>query len=411
MYSTVIRDKTVPICFEEYTNQLLGKLGPDVTYGEGTGTFKYSIRKPVDSIHLLDKGNYDNERKRLKKTEDMAYEPDWNDYEITKGMTNLELVKFYKKMNINIGDTSYGFWTAVEKENGDYDAHIYLCPSRIVQLADRVKPNLADVRNKQTSKIVFQAVILHEMGHHFLLANQTLSGVRQLTEIEFDGIADSRISEGLANNFAYLMGNADTRKALCQIVIDLKQSPSYRLFLFLKHADITALLECFSNPGKYHAAPAALNHVFGPRFNHNGQGMFVNGRYQGVAFDWSGLGGKIVAKDGIWVLTSMLEGCFVASSIDLLVGRFPRNVLIVTNKIDNAPDYERLPSNIIILPKSKFDLSEIIARHLVMPGDHDTIWKILKEIQMDDSWIERFRPRLDEIEDEIKSMDRAIESQ
>ncbi len=419
MRPEIIRNNNIPEIYEKWIAKLLDNLGPDIAYGDGQRTlFKYSIAKPVSTVHLLDQVEYDEERKRLKKLNVMAYEPELIDYGSVNWSNSDAVIEFYKKQNKAIIDTSFGFWIPQAISTNEYRTHIYLCTSRIEELSKRIKRDLFDINNKNSLQLTFHAILLHELGHHYLLANQPLSKVKQLTSVDFEGIADSWISEGMASTFAYLLGNADTRKVLCQIHVELKQNASHRLFLFLKHADIQALLNCFTNPGAVDSAPAALNHVFGGRMNHNGMQFWVNGPYDGVAFDWSSKGAYIFAKNGIKTLCTMMDGCSITSSIDLLVGRFPRNVLIVTNEIKEHPDYFKLPNNIIIIPKSKCDLSAFVEKHILEhqnlvkrdkdAKDDDRIQKMMIELQMSDEWVKKFRSRVDEIDAELELMKRAL---
>jgi len=415
MKPEIIRSTGVPESYEKLTAKLMSELGPNITYGDGPRTlFKYSITKPVSTVHLLDQPEYDEERKKYKKMNEMAYEPDIADYGSVNWSITDDIIGFYKKQNTVNTDTSFGFWIPQAISNEDYRTHIYLCTSRIEELSKRIKQDLFDINNKNFMQLTFHAILLHELGHHYLLANQPLSKVKQLTSVDFDGIADSWISEGMANTFAYLLGNADTRKVLCQIHVELKQNASHRLFLFLKHADIQALLNCFTNPGAVDSAPAALNHVFGGKMNHNGKQCWVNGPCDGVAFDWSGKGSCIIAKDRIKALCTMMDGCFITPSIDLLVGRFPQDVLIITNEIKQHPDYHKLPKNIMIISKSKCDLSVFIERHILEhhnlikkdkdARDDDRIQKMLMDLGLPEEWINKFRSRVNEIDDWVESM-------
>lgn len=375
--------------------------------------YSCTISRPIAAIHLLDDASFDETRKGLGKNIGKAYEPEIDDYSSIAQTSSNDIDQFYRNKAVVDIDTGLGFWCAFSpkdeahtaesySEGSDWEAHIFLCPNRIAKLARNLCTELFDVNKRNIEKAVFQAVTLHEVGHHYMLANQPISGVRRLTQVELDGIADSRISEGLANTFAYLMGDEDTRRAICQIAT--KQSLSYRLFLFLKHADISSLLNCFSKPGGYVGAPAALTHVFGGKHNLNGFSMFVKGRYNGVAFDWSGKGGSIIAKEGIWTLTTMLDGCFIAPKIDLLIGRFPPGSLIVANEISKAPDYGSLPSNILVLPKNEVNLEDIISNHIGHDDNDELIWRILVDLRINEQWLGKFRPREKEMENDIERM-------
>jgi hypothetical protein len=94
--------------------------------------------------------------------------------------------------------------------------------------------------------------------------------------------------------------------------------------------------------------------------------------------DWSGKGATIIAKTFIKALGTMNSGYFITPKIDLLIGRFPQDVLIVTNGIGTVADYGMLPSNIVVLSKDKVDLEVVISKHLA-DSDEDRVRNILKE--------------------------------
>jgi hypothetical protein len=94
--------------------------------------------------------------------------------------------------------------------------------------------------------------------------------------------------------------------------------------------------------------------------------------------DWSEKGGRIVAGEEIKALSTMRRGIFITPRIQLLIGRFPKEAIVVANKIQNVADYGELPDNIMVLPKDKADLFEIIRRHLA-DDDRTRIRSILDE--------------------------------
>jgi len=416
MHSEVIRSPSIPSRFAGHLNELKRRLGPNVAYGDGPKqTYTYSISRPISAFHLLAEGEYEQVRHKLKMNVARCYEPPLEDYSSLLEDSAFNPSQFYRGKKTVDRDTSLGFWCPLlpdknpgsrSSSDSEYEAHVFLCPDRIINLAKSLEGNLNDIPKRSFEKAVFEAVALHEIGHHYMLANQPYHVVERLSRVEMDGIADSRISEGLANTFAYLMGGSHARMALCQIA--LNQGLSYRLFLFLKHADISTLLDCFSKPDNYAKAPWALGHVFGGKHNLNGFGIYVNGRFDGTAFDWSDKGGRIVAKDGIRTLTTMLDGCFIAPRIDLLVGRFPPNSLIVTNEIGNAPDYGQFPANIIVLPRERVDLRRIISARVEWKEVDQRVPLILADAGVDERWVTQFRPRYKEIEDDIAKMERQI---
>jgi hypothetical protein len=46
-----------------------------------------------------------------------------------------------------------------------------------------------------------------------------------------------------------------------------------------------------------------------------------------------------------------------------LIGRFPKDFLIVTSAIENLLDYGELPSNVLVLPKGEKDIEAIAKKN------------------------------------------------
>ena len=275
-------------------------------------------------------------------------------------------------------DTSIGCWGPTFEVNADrtvqsgrWSSVILLCPELIRKKAVMLRSRVPEVKSNQIEKSVFRVALLHEIGHHYTFGNFSAPDLREAL-----GYADLNIFEGLANWFAYMNCTTEERYVQAEIAID--QKICYRYYLFFKHADVTKLLDCFLAEGSYAQAPVALTHVIGGRMDHNGRMMTVGGPYDGVAMDWSGKGATIIAKTFIKALGTMNAGCFITPRIDMLIGRFPDRVQIVTNKIEMAADYGQLPPHINEIPKDEVDLESIIGKHLA-DVDAERIDNILHE--------------------------------
>jgi hypothetical protein len=103
--------------------------------------------------------------------------------------------------------------------------------------------------------------------------------------------------------------------------------------------------------------------------------------------DWSGRGGIIIAGDSIRGLGTMNRGCFITPKIEFLIGRFPKETLIISNEITNIFDYGRIPENVMILPKNEKDLSAIIRSHKQEDGTF-ALRQILQELGIDSATVE-----------------------
>jgi hypothetical protein len=293
-----------------------------------------------------------------------GYEPSVEAYNniLSKNIVSLE--DFYGSMNKVYLDASLGCWGPIFEQDGaktiqsgQWSSEILLCIDRIKEKASTFKNRVPEVKANQLEKCVFRTTLSHEIGHHFTFGNFSIPAL-----IEALTYSDLNILEGLASWFAYMFCTPEDRLVQAEMAVD--QKICYRYYLFLKHADISGLLDCFLSEVSYSKAPIALSRVIGSRLDHNGRMMTVAGLYDGVAMDWSGKGATIIAKGGIKALGTMSAGCFIAPRIDLLIGRFPKDAMIVTNEIVTAADYSVLPDNIIVLPRDVIDLEVIINKHL-----------------------------------------------
>lgn len=104
-----------------------------------------------------------------------------------------------------------------------------------------------------------------------------------------------------------------------------------------------------------------------------------------------GDGAKILAVEYTEAIDPMMKGGLVASKIKFLIGRFPKDFLIVTNAIENLLDYGELPSNVLVLPKGEKDIEAIAKKNRDKTSD-ELVKSVLTDIGVDPNWILRLFP-------------------
>lgn len=366
--------------YKKWTQELLAVFGPVVTYDNALGfRKKYPIRKPVTRIRLLDENEFDREQSMTGYAFlERGYEPPWESYKALKEEEAVNFTEFFEGLEQTAPEMNPAFWRPLLRYEGlrptldyDYDSEILLCPSRVSSLASEIQGRVPEVEAATVERLLFRVVLAHEIGHHFTLANYSAFNVVNILKNP-----DLNVLEGLANWFAHAILSKEERWVLAEYAIRL--SNSRRLYLYFKHSDISGLLDIFFSGTDYEKAPAALNKIIGGRLNLNGSTVVVKTSFDGVAMDWSGKGGRIIAGEEIKALSTMIRGVFITPRIQLLIGRFPKETIVVANEILNIADYQQLPDNVMILSRDSANLAEIINRH-ISDDDRTRIRSILDE--------------------------------
>lgn len=353
MPSIIIRSTDVPDDYEKWTREVLQELGPNVVHGEGNKVlFKSSIRTTVDRVYLLNQESYDRTKRsdesspfltRAKIGRLESYQRP-----IVRGVAPRE---FYRDLPDGELDTSVAYWRPMpprgQADQSGVFGEIYVCIDQVREISRRISPRLPDVDKSRIEEYFFKACLHHEFGHHYSMANFTYDGIPDESE------RDMFVIEGMAGWFAYMRSGIGERRVQAEYAT--LQKPPYRIYQYLKHADVTKLLHCFMSVGNYRNVPSAFSYVIGGIHNLNGYLMSVDGPYDGVFIDWSGRGGQLVAKTAIKATTSMTMGCIISSRIDLLVGRYPPEVLVVAGKIGKYIDYGILPPNIKLVDSRRIE--------------------------------------------------------
>lgn len=383
MFHDVLKGRPWAHCsrqVQQVDQRVLRSLGPNITYGDDSGAKRtYTVAKPVGKFQLVDEQTYEVAHQSYARKGCMmehAYLLAHPAYDLASPADHEKKWGGHAKGGLLKLDRSLAFW-GVDPAGSDYDVTVFVCPPRIEALAPKLADKVPEVDERRVLELVFKTVLLHEVGHHFTLSNLSYKALKEVIDISAGGINDALISEGLASWFAYNMSPPEGRLILAQMAVS--QSIGYRIYLFLKHADVSALLDALMALTSYQDAIAAMAKVLGSIYNMNGRMLSSAGKFDGVAIDWSGKGGTVLSQVGIKALTTMSSGCFIAPRIEHLIGRFPDDVLIVANELDNVHDYNVLPPNVIVIPADKADIGEAVSRNLSRPTE-TRIGTILAEL-------------------------------
>jgi hypothetical protein len=352
MDSRIVSSGGVSGRFVRWTKAILASVGPDLEYGSGAKSlFKHSIRTPVATVHLLNTRSYKREigmendeepflsRSKIARPED--YDPSTLKHQsIRQGLADKPYFKH---------DLSLGCWRPVDRDGGQdvpgIVGEIFLCIDGIREVARRIAPNVPEVNDSDVEEYTFRTALLHEIGHQFTFANFSLSGIPDRDD------RDALMIEGLASWFANMLSKPNDR--LVQAEIAAYQPAPYRIYQLFKHSDITELLRSFISDASYASSSLAFSKVVGGRLNMNGHIMKVGEKADGVLFDWSDRGGYMVAGSSIKGLVSFSCGIFISPIIDFLIGRYPKETLVIAGKITNVMDYGSLPSNVKIIGEER----------------------------------------------------------
>jgi hypothetical protein len=383
MLSEISTSHDTPKRFVRWTKDILSLFGPNITYSAGR---KYVLRMGVSKIFLLNEHDYEKSLP-AESSEQMGvtsgYAPDLYAYRSLNSRTSVDLDSFYRSQQIVPLDMTLGRWVPRFAQNqfeSTWESVIFLCTDRIKRYAARLVARVPEVDPHMLQRSVFKIALTHEIGHHYTLANFSAAQLRTTRTYP-----DLNILEGLANWHANMFLTREERYVQAEMAID--QPVCYRTYLYLKHSDISALLDCFLADMDFSRAPAAYGTVIGGQHNLNGFMMTVGKGYDGIAMDWSGKGGVIVAGDSIKGIGTMNRGCFITPEIEFLIGRFPPSTLVISNEIKNIFDYGRLPQNVRILPRSEYDLKAIV-NHNMDEGGQVALKSLLEELAVDPQLVE-----------------------
>ena len=258
-------------------------------------------------------------------------------------------------------------------------SYIFLSPEAIRNLSTRIAPRIHELKGRDIFQSVFKIVLIHEIGHHYAFGNISREDYIRIVW-DHDG---KFISEGLANWFAYQFCSKSERWILAEMA--LVQPLQYRYYHVLRFLDTAGILgrlleESAPSIGKlggkiFFKVPLCANRING----------FQN------MMDWDGNGAKILAIEYIDAIGPMMKGCLISPKIGRLIGRFPEDFLIVTNAINQILDYERLPPNILLIPKEKKDIEAIAEHNKEKVGD-EYVKSVLEEIGINQNWIWKIFP-------------------
>ncbi len=395
MQTEIITSDDVPNRYKLWSKNIFKRIGPNITYGDGRHTlFNYSIRSPVRNLFIVNKAQYNSALKREKEDINLIKEGKFPTFS-KKGIPS------FTSCSTRPFDFSLGFWVPhranfdISPGTSGCSGDIFISYEDIDYLANQIEKCVPEVPKRKITELCYNTALLHEIGHHLTLTNQPYEVVKNLKQ-QIDAIS----YEGMAGLIAYMLSTNEERYVLSEIAVH--QPICYRVYLYFKHADVTRIFEYLATPGMIDQMPSALSHVFGGTHNLNGFSCFVDNDYDGVAVDWSDRGGNIIAGGNIKAVTTFLHGLFIAHSIDLLIGRYPKDVLIITNRIGSVTDYNIIPNNILILPEDKYPIRDYV-KEAFQISEKNKIQFLLSKLPVDEEYVSVFRDRTPEIDAWVKS--------
>ena len=389
MKPRIIRSDGIDIKYVHLARRTLLPFGPIVTDSVGR---RFELKRPIDTVLLLKEAEFDQTETALGQIQKSLGEKIEMNLEISRApldviehgalmsapgafwfppipKSDFQLVEQVTKQLPEIVKTVFGY----EK------SAVFLCPERISRLALRISGELHELVGRDILPKVFKIVLAHEIGHHYSFGNLESEQYLRITHEENGKF----ILEGLANWFVYQLCSKEERWVLAEMT--LVQPIAYRYYHVLRFADTMNLL------GRLLQDPR-------PSVGQLGGKIFfkvplcarrING-FQNM-MDWDGNGAKILAIEYMEAIGPMAKGCLIAPRIKFLIGRFPKDFLIVTNGIENILDYGELPSNILILPKEEKDIESIANSYLEKTGD-ELVKSVLIDLGVDENWMLRLFP-------------------
>jgi len=389
MKPRLIKSDGIDIKYVHWARRTLLPFGPIVTDNVGR---RFELKRPIDTVLILREVEFDQTESAFRQIQKFLG---------AKIEMNLEISRAPPD-EIDPSDpmsTPGAFWfppipetdfksvepmmrqlPGIVKAGFDHDRSVvFLCPERISRLASRISGELHELVGRDILPWVFKIVLAHEIGHHYSFGNLESEQYLRITHEENGRF----ILEGLANWFVYQLCSKEERWVLAEMT--LVQPIAYRYYHVLRFADTMNLL------GRLLQDPR-------PSIGNLGGKIFfkvplcarrING-FQNM-MDWDGNGAKILAIEYMEAIGPMLKGCLVAPKIKFLIGRFPKDFLIVTNAIENILDYGELPANILILPKEEKDIESIAKSNLDKTSD-ELVKSVLVDIGVDVNWMLRLFP-------------------
>jgi len=362
----------------KWTHDLYARLGPNVTDERGR---TFVVLNPISKILLADAREYSTvwwatESMRRGKV------PSGQSYQSLKDSQTNEIVDFLIRLKGTCLEMSPAFWICpYEDVHVDrnltlhsFESNIVICPELIRNETLKLRSRVPEVETGMTEKLLFNAVLLHEAGHHYMFGNFDPAKLVQVREL-----LDLNLCEGFASWFAYNLATKEERYLLAESALTMQEP--YRYYLVLKPYQMTDLLECFLKNADYLAGLRTFIGIAGWRILLSSGGIYANERIQGgVLMDFSVEGGIVVAGELIERIVPLPRGYIITPKIEYLSGRCPRGSMIFANEIVEHPDYGMLPENIVVIPKDRLDLAKAIGLH-ISKQDDSRIRGILSEIR------------------------------
>jgi hypothetical protein len=390
--------------YKRWAKELLALFGPDISYGEGSKVCRcYHIKHPVNMVDILDDKDYNEMTDSHEKSDFIATgkAPIDPEYSRARGLGFSDLEP-YRKLASTSMDMSLGNYRPIPLSQktlwkAETTGNITLCVPAIRRESLELRFRVPEIAPREMERLTFRTCLLHELGHHYCFGNFCYE------DIPSAETRDLFILEGYANWFANIMGTPDERLVLAELAIG--QKPPYRIYQYLKHASVETLLDALFVSANYLESVRAFEHIVGSRHNMNGRSAIGSGKYHGVLVDWSGNGGGLLAGDFIKSTTCISDGFIITPRINVMAGRYPKNVLILTSTRTNPIDYRIKPKNMVIVEEQK--LREAVRQSI----DHtiqEVPGAVAQTVGLESYWIEALSDKSEAIDAWAKGLDEMI---
>ncbi|MFH0856155.1 MAG: hypothetical protein V1869_06605 [Candidatus Omnitrophota bacterium] len=367
---------------KEYADLVEGIIKPLSPKIEDANEVLGIVKQPLYAILVLDEKDYSlftDEKTNSKEDIELGI----NDFKKIQGLDDKGIRQLLLKQKRVTLETPLAYWSMLPQDlefmgiklvkGGCY---VVIRPELIEKLSNKLKTRLADEKITDLEKALFRVTLIHELGHHYSLSNLLPDNWPITSDSKY--INDINFAEGLANLFAHRVLSPEERRVLAEMAVE--QPACYKLYLDLRYYEKSnSMLKILMIEKDYIKALKVFSELM-PNKLLMGSGTWTVEKADAF-FDCSKGGGNILAGEIDFLFP--YKGYVIAAKIHNLIGRYSNDSLIISNAIDNHPDYVILPRNIIVIDKDEYDLEKIIKKHQIggLQGK-ELVKAVLREIKI-----------------------------
>jgi len=247
------------------------------------------------------------------------------------------------------------------------EPYVVLCPDAILARSRYVEDFMKEVvgvkiNHRQAEDRTTECILRHELGHICF----------EKPEAEYE----SRLSEGLANFFAFMSADTQGREVLhalaCSSDMDFRRNYYHLMRSYGPSTDIIISNYLGGNRGEAFKAFENLRHC-AEGYNaieSDGGKLRVGGAVNGEV--WIAYGAKrysLSVASVLPYLCNIKSGTVIAANISRIVGFLNPNLKVVTNRLGQH-EYPRLPVNIKVVAETDLNIEHLVKEEII-PGKVD----------------------------------------